>query len=347
MLPSELAARKFAETCASCGGAEQVLRARSRAAQPPAQLRGRAWEPSQGFHFVDPCPACSGTGYSRLRCRSCFTWKVVGEFLRAGRLVRRCSGCREGAPAGRGPIAGTGPLLVKWSPASHNRKTGCMPVSMTSPRTCPVACPWRGAGCYGEQYFAGVHWRRLDEGRGMSWADFCARVAALPAGQPWRHNEAGDLPGDGNAIDPGLLFELAEAARHTRGFTYIHKPVLGDHAISAANRAYLEEARFRVRSRGDVGLVVNLSTDGLPHADQLCDLGLAPVVVVLPGGGPRARRTPAGRRVVTCPALHDETTSCLTCMICAREDRDFLVGFPAHGFLRKKMSERLTQLRLF
>lgn len=316
MLPSELAGRRYRETCAACGGAERVL---------------------------DPCPACSGTGCSRLRCRTCFTWKPASEFLRGGRLARRCSGCLGAPPSPRGPISGEGPLLVKWNPLSHNRKTGPMPVSMTSPRTCPPGCPWRRGGCYGEQYFAGVHWRRLDEGRGISWSDFCARVRDLPAGQPWRHNEAGDLPGDGDEVDAELLLELAAASRHTRGFTYTHKPVLGDGEVARDNRRKLREAM--VWAVG--GLVINLSADGLLHADQLCDLQLGPVVVVLPGGSPREGRTLAGRRVVTCPALHDEGSCCLNCMLCARAGRDVLVGFPAHGFLRKRMSERLSQLELF
>jgi hypothetical protein len=216
-------------------------------------------------------------------------------------------------------------------------------VSMTSPRTCPPGCPWRRGGCYGEDYFAAVHWRRLDGGRGMSWTDFCARVAALPAGQPWRHNEAGDLPGDGDEICEVQLLELVFASRHTRGFTYTHKPVLGDGAVESLNRAILEGAREWASG----SFVVNLSGDGLQHADQLCDLQIGPVVVTLPEHSPRVLSTPAGRKVVVCPALHDEGTCCLGCMLCARADRDFLVGFPAHGIWRRQVSERLVQLRLF
>ena len=218
-------------------------------------------------------------------------------------------------------------------------------MSMTSPRTCPPGCPWRRGGCYGEDYFAAVHWRRLDGGQGISWGDFCEKVAALPDGQPWRHNEAGDLPGDGDEIDETRLLELVAAARHTRGFTYTHKPVLGDGPEAVANRRKLREIRMFWSSRP--GLVVNLSGDGLEHADQLCDLDLLPVVVVLPQGSRRVQHTPAGRRVAICPALHGESTSCLTCMLCARADRDFLIGFPAHGSSRRRVSERLVQLRLF
>lgn len=316
MRPSELRGRKFSEPCPACRGEVALL---------------------------SRCEACSGTGVARARCRTCFTWRPSSEFLSAGRLVRRCADCRHRAPDARGPVGRDGPLLVKWNPCSKNRKTGPIPVSMTSPRTCPPGCPWLGRGCYGEQYFAGVHWRRLDGGRGISWKDFCARVAALPAGQLWRHNEAGDLPGDGDEISEHLLVELALAARGTRGFTYTHKPVLGDGDVASVNRWKLGE----LRTCSEGGLVVNLSADGLDHADQLGGLGLGPVVVVLPAGSSRVLATPAGRRVVTCPALHDEEASCASCRLCARGDRGLVVGFPAHGFLRRRMSERLVQLRLF
>lgn len=316
VLASGLGERAYTEVCAACGGAERVL---------------------------DPCPACEGTGYGRLRCRSCFTWKPAGEFLRGGKLVRRCRPCRVRAPAAREQIGRGGPLLVKWNPSSSNRKTGAIPVSMTSPRTCPTSCPWLHDGCYGEQYFAAVHWRRFDAGRGLGWSDFCGRVSALPAGQLWRHNEAGDLPGDGDEVDEAALLELAVAARHTRGFTYTHKPMLGEGGVAHANRRKLRDCL--VWAAG--GLVVNLSADGLLHADQLASLEVAPVAVVLPESSPRELRTPAGRRVVVCPALHGEQTCCLNCGLCARPDRDFMVGFPAHGLLRKRMSERLVQLRLF
>ncbi len=314
MLASKLDKRKVREACESCGGAERVL---------------------------DPCPACEGTGYARLRCRGCFRWRPVAEFLRGGQLVQRCSACRRGPEAPRPPIEGSGPLLVKWSPRSHNRKTGPIPVSMTSPRTCPPGCPWRHAGCYGEQYFAGVHFRRLDRGEGLAWDDFCSRVSDLPAGQPWRHNEAGDLPGDGDVIETELFLDLVAAARHTRGFTYTHKPVLGPGPFPEGN-AHL----IRVANQ-EGGLVVNLSADSLPHADRLADLRAGPVTVVLPAGRRVPSSTPAGRRVVACPAIEGEGVSCLDCMLCARAGRGIIVGFPAHGSLQGRMSERLLQLNLF
>jgi hypothetical protein len=45
--------------------------------------------------------------------------------------------------------------------------------------------------------------------------------------------------------------------------------------------------------------------------------------------------TPAGRKVVVCPATQRDDVSCATCALCARQ-RDVIVGFPAHGVAKKK-----------
>lgn len=214
---------------------------------------------------------------------------------------------------------------------SRNRKTGKIPVSMSSRDTCPSSCPWYDNGCYAEQHLCGLQWRRLERGEGLTWPEFLQAVRKIPAGQVWRHNEAGDLPGDGLAIDLDMLQQLAKAAEHTRGFTYTHKP------MTAENRAAL-------LAKGP-GLVVNLSADGVEHADTLFDLGIAPVAVVLPAGW-RRTHTPRGRRVVLCPATTTKGVTCATCKLCAVPTRKSIVGFPAHGCARRKVTTELVQLRL-
>ena len=167
-------------------------------------------------------------------------------------------------------------------------------------------------------------------------------MRGLPNGQLWRHNEAGDLPGEGDDVAADLLYDLCEAARRTRGFTYTHKPVLGTGSTALANRAALRRATLRG------GLVVNLSADGVDQVDELCDLCLGPVVVTMPEHNPSRVVTPAGRRVVVCPAVSREGVYCASCKLCSVAARKCVVGFPAHGDMRRQMSERLgRQLALF
>ncbi len=69
-------------------------------------------------------------------------------------------------------------------------------------------------------------------------------------------------------------------------------------------------------------------------------MNLAPVVTVLPDTvhGNVALHTPAGRRIVVCPATYREDVTCASCQLCQRADRKVIVGFPAHGASHKKAS---------
>ena len=213
--------------------------------------------------------------------------------------------------------------------SSRNAKTGPIPVSTSSATTCPDSCPFKRNGCYADGGPLATHWRAVTEGkRGTAWPEFIAAVEALPKGQLWRHNQAGDLPGDGDKIDTLALVQLvdANARGRKRGFTFTHKPmnVTGNaSSVAHANAS---------------GFTVNLSANNPAHADQLAALGVGPVVVVLPADQTRARKTPAGRPIAVCPAVLSDDVSCATCGLCALPNRKAIVGFPAHGTSKRKAS---------
>ncbi len=210
---------------------------------------------------------------------------------------------------------------------SRNAKTGSIPVSTTTAITCPAACPFVDSGCYAKGGPLAIHWRKVTQGvAGMPWREFVSAISALPNDTLWRHNQAGDLPGIGNTIDSIALAALVAANVGKRGFTYTHKPE------SPANVAAIKDANER-------GFVVNLSGNNLAHADQLADLHAGPVVVVLPADQTKNTHTPAGRKVVVCPASIREDVSCATCKLCAIGDRKVIVGFPAHGASKSKASK--------
>ena len=207
---------------------------------------------------------------------------------------------------------------------SDNRKTGPIPVSTSSSLTCPDACPLKKA-CYAKQGPLAIHWARVSSGsRGVSFEEFCEAVRCLPDGQLWRHNEAGNLPGTGDAIDTERLRALVEANRGRRGFTYTHKPVLdcpeNAKAVSEANRG---------------GFTVNLSADNVTEADQLKAAGIGPVTVVVPEDVRENFTTPAGHRVVICPNVKRPELTCEKCGLCQRSDRRSIVAFPVHGISRR------------
>ncbi len=208
---------------------------------------------------------------------------------------------------------------------SRNAKTGPIPVSTTSADTCPNDCPFRGNGCYADGYPLKGRWDEVTRGeRGGSLAALCEQVAALPAGQLWRHNQAGDLPGDGERIDSAGLAAIVAANNGKPGFTFTHYSPARKRNAAA------------IRKANAAGFTVNLSANNLEHADELAALAIGPVAVVLPAGfDGRQTETPAGRRVAQCPATYRDTT-CADCGLCAKRDRKVIVGFPAHGVHKRK-----------
>ena len=214
---------------------------------------------------------------------------------------------------------------VHLTPVSSNVKTGPIPVSTSSRSTCAIFCPFKGSGCYADNYGLNFLWNRVSDGRsGTDWSTFCTAISALPDGQLWRHNQAGDLPGDGIEIDGLALGQLVEANMGRRGFTYTH------YVPSDRNNAAY------IKGCNDWGFTVNLSANNLDHADELAALNIGPVAVVLESTQTENCTTPEGRKVVICPAISRDDTTCATCGLCAIADRKVIIGFPAHGTGLKK-----------
>jgi hypothetical protein len=214
------------------------------------------------------------------------------------------------------------------TPKSKNAKVGKMAVTTSTATTCPTSCPFKGNGCYAYGYPLKGHWDKVTEGeRGDDWSTFLDKIKELPAGSKWRHNQAGDLPGDTQDLDSTKCVDLAKANEGKRGFTYTHYDVLENF-----------QNAITVNIMNHLGFTVNVSANNLEHADQLCDLDIAPVATVLPIEQTTNTVTPKGRKVVVCPATYKDDVSCADCMLCEKRDRKVIVGFPAHGTSKKKAS---------
>ena len=210
---------------------------------------------------------------------------------------------------------------------SSNEKTGPIPVTYSGRDTCPPSCPQYRGSCYAEGYYTARQWGRVDRD-GVTWAQLCEKVAALPPGTLWRHNVAGDLPGDGEDVDVKALASLVAANLGKRGFTYSHKKsAQAIRAIEVANEA---------------GFTINLSADDVGEADRLASLKAGPVVSVVPIDTPEKSYTPAGRPVVICPAQIRDDVTCKSCGLCARVNRAVIIGFRAHG-MRAKAADAIAR----
>jgi hypothetical protein len=214
------------------------------------------------------------------------------------------------------------------TPKSKNAKVGKMAVTTSTATTCPSACPFKDNGCYAESGPLKLHWLKVTEGeRGDDWSTFLDKIKDMPEGSKWRHNQAGDLPGDTKDLDSAKCADLAKANEGKRGFTYTHYDVLDNF-----------QNAITVNIMNHLGFTVNVSANNLDHADQLCDLDIAPVATVLPIEQTTNTVTPKGRKVVVCPATYKDEVSCADCMLCEKRDRKVIVGFPAHGTSKRKAS---------
>lgn len=209
---------------------------------------------------------------------------------------------------------------------SSNRKTGPIPVTYSERATCPPSCAHYRSDCYAEDFYTRLAWDKVPT-RGGSLEDLCASIEALPDGQLWRMNVAGDLPGKGEQVDPYAMGAIVAANRGKRGFTYTHKH--SKQALTWAGHAT------------EWGFTVNLSADDAGHADELAATG-QPVVCIVPTNTPDKSFTPEGRTIVVCPAQSRDNVTCASCGLCARADRSVIIGFRAHG-TRAKIADQKSR----
>jgi len=215
---------------------------------------------------------------------------------------------------------------------SENMKTGPIPVSTTSSDSCNPDCAQLDV-CFAKFGPLQWHWKRVDSGeRSMDWEDFCAAIERLPRQQLWRHNQAGDLPGDGRVIDEAALWMLVQANKGRRGFTYSHYP------WTHYNLDMMEYANRE-------GFTINLSCDSMRDVDKARQFTKMPLTCILPSTtAEKTLRTPAGHKVITCPVFYREDMDCARCGICQdRSPNRAVVGFPAHATRKRVIDIRLKE----
>ena len=230
-------------------------------------------------------------------------------------------------------------MLVHITKKSANAKTGAMPVTTTEESSCPKSCPHlQSGGCYAKSGPVSWHWNKVSQGlRGGTWDELTTYVSKLKAGQLWRHNQAGDFFSDTNGskqyIRLDLLKSLVDANKSSgaKGYTYTH------HELHTHN---LEAIKYSNRN----GFTVNASCESMTQADSAIAQGV-PAVCVVDNSKPVPARTPAGTRVLVCPA-QDETrdVDCKSCGICQQSNRKCVVAFLAHGNQSKKVNANLSTI---
>lgn len=214
---------------------------------------------------------------------------------------------------------------------SSNAKTGPIPVSTSSKATCPSTCPFMGNGCYAASGPLAIHWAAVTRGdRGTPLGDFLAAIRSLPAGQLWRHNQAGDCPSTAGRISRRFIRAIVAANRGRRGFTYTH------HDIKKGENLSL------IRYANRNGFRINVSTESEAAADDAIASGL-PAVLAVPSTEPRnSWRTAAGNAVMVCPAQRSDTRTCADCQLCHSRGKRVIIAFKAHGTGRRRADQAIA-----
>ena len=219
-----------------------------------------------------------------------------------------------------------------------------MPVTTSDQSSCPTTCPHHtanGGGCYAASGPLSWHWKKVSQGkRGGSWSDLTNFVSGLEAGTMYRHNQSGDFFYDTDdqgreLINLAMLKELVDANKSSgaKGYTYTHHKLDYIHNLEA------------VKYANNNGFTVNASCETMSQADDAIAAGV-PAVCVVDNSKDVPKVTPAGHRVVVCPAQRFDSVDCKSCGLCAKnlDSRSCVVAFLAHGNGAKKVNSKLSTI---
>lgn len=225
-------------------------------------------------------------------------------------------------------------MKFKFTPKSSNAKTGPIPVTMTERASCPDTCALKKNGCYADNFPLSLHWDRV-ESTGIDEAKLIDKISALPNGQLWRHNVAGDLPSLAGLVDSNAFNRLIDAAKHTKPIIYTH------HKLYPHNQKLFAHARAQ-------GVVINASCENIGSAASAIKSGINAVCIMPLDAKPVTKLLDPNNdqelaRVVICPAQQKDSVTCASCGLCARDrvDAGVIVGFLAHGAKSKKVNKML------
>jgi hypothetical protein len=211
-----------------------------------------------------------------------------------------------------------------------------MLVSTTGKQSCAIDCPMAQA-CYAKQGPLNLHWNKVTTGeRDKTWPAFLQRIAALPDGAIWRHNQAGDLPHGFGEIVRSLTIALARANRGKRGFTYTHHPLRGDSITATRNRVTVKRAQR-------LGFVINASCESEQQADEMIAHGIPATMEISSAETRMGWRTPAGNVVRRCPAqlLPKGVVTCDRCQLCQSRPAHHIIAFSPDGSTAKRVNAAL------
>lgn len=227
-------------------------------------------------------------------------------------------------------------------PHSSNAKTGDIIQSYSSRNTCPNRCPFKGNGCYADNFHVSMAWDRaenpLDNRYVGSKRELYLALLSATADHArkglstvlFRHNMAGDIAhDDSNMINREVLETLTDACNdvsetigvNLKGYTYTHC------SINLQNAKAVREATSK-------GFTVNFSCETVKEVIEAKTLDCDAVITSVNPEETVKTLKQNGFNSLQCLS-QTKGISCKDCGLCARH-RDLVIVFAVHGSNAKK-----------
>lgn len=226
-------------------------------------------------------------------------------------------------------------------PHSSNVKTGDIIQSYSARSTCPNRCPFKGNGCYADNFHVSMAWNRaenpLDNHYVGTKKDLFLSLLSATADHAkkentvlFRHNVAGDIAHeDSNMINRGLLEALTDTCNKVsdtlgvklQGYTYTHC------SINMQNAKAVREATSK-------GFTVNFSCETVAEVKEAKALACDAVMTSINPDETIKSLKAEGFKALQCLS-QTKGISCKDCGLCARH-RDLVLVFGVHGNGSKK-----------
>lgn len=212
-------------------------------------------------------------------------------------------------------------VKMKYVAHSANKKTGDISQTYSEPKTCPVSCPFKGHGCYGENFTTRKHWVQSN----CTSKTIGDAMESKGHTKVLRHNVAGDMCIYGTGeLDGELIRDLSRAYKGIKAYTYTH-----------ADKTYMNF--YLIHKAAEQGFVINMSCETLGQVIECRENHVPAVLAVYEWTAKdKVTRRINGITYRLCPASYDKNMTCRDCGKCWKKGRKEVVVFPAHGTGKKK-----------
>lgn len=210
------------------------------------------------------------------------------------------------------------PMTLLWTARSGNTKTGDVPTAwvgatLEEARQSCLGCPLLDAGCYAHSGSVGMGGLSARKGATRNPDRYTLKSALAnrsASARMARFTAIGDIGRIGREMATALRATVQKVGLAVVGYTH-----------------HWREAEVADAWKGSL----MASTESLEDADEAVGQGWRATVIVSMDA-PRTGTTPAGRKLVVCPAQEKPgVVTCNTCRLCDASRPGPVIAFRAHG----------------